>query len=203
MSFYKNLEHKFAPIPEDKRIESLIFLDACSGSILPLLDILGSTAFAMVKSDISGNIKRVRKRYTEDPAKYPTLADIIEVDVKNGTAFKGGSTTEALLWLNRALNFVCNVLKNLAAGKVKDNSIVPSLKQAYKDTLQVYHNWMVKNLVEVAFHAAPYYSDLVKSLSNGEPDDIVIQDVQEYQLCLQDQVNTVVELFVSNGLDPK
>ena len=37
MSFYKNLEHKFAPIPEDKRIESLIFLDACSGSILPML----------------------------------------------------------------------------------------------------------------------------------------------------------------------
>ncbi len=98
---------------------------------------------------------------------------------------------------------MCNILKNLSAGNVKDNSIVPSLKQAYKDTLQVYHNWMVKNLVEVAFHAAPYYTDLIKSLSNGEPDDVVVKDVHEYQVCLQDQVNTIVELFVSNGLDPK
>ena len=56
---------------------------------------------------------------------------------------------------------------------------------------------------QVAFHAAPYYSDLIQKLSNGESEEIVLNDVKEYQACLQDHVLTIQELFVSNGLDPK
>ncbi|XP_022085840.1 glycolipid transfer protein-like isoform X2 [Acanthaster planci] len=164
---------------------------------------LGPNAFAFVKSDVNGNIKKVRKRYDEGPEIYSTLADIIEEEVKNDRGFKSNSATEALLWLNRGLNFVCKILKNLIDGNVKDNSVIPALSAAYKATLEVYHNWLVKKTVGVAFHAAPYYSDLMQKLANGESEEVVLNDIREYQTCLQDQVDTIEELFVANGLDPK
>jgi pleckstrin family protein A (phosphoinositide binding specific) protein 8 len=202
MSFYKNLNHRYIPVPEDKRIQTLPFLLACSESILPLLDMLGPNAFAFVKSDVNGNIKKVRKRYDEGPEKYSTLADIIEEDVKENRGFKSNSATEALLWLNRGLNFVCKILKNILEGNVKDNSLIPALSAAYKATLEVYHNWFVKKTVAVAFHATPYYSDLMQKLSNGQSDDLVLNEMREYQTSLQEQVVTIEELFIANGLDP-
>ncbi|XP_038053815.1 glycolipid transfer protein-like [Patiria miniata] len=203
MSFHKSLEHKYAPVPEDRRIQTLPFLLASTESILPVIDMLGPNAFAFVKSDVNGNMKRVRKRYDEDPEKFSTLADIIEIDVKENKGLKSNSTTEALLWLSRALNFICTILKNVIEGNVKDNSIIPALSTAYKATLEGYHSWFVRKAVELAFHAAPYYTDLISKLSNGESQEVVLKDIREYDTCLQEHVSAIQELFIANGLDPK
>lgn len=58
------------------------------------------TAFGPVKSDINGNVKKVREKYESDKEKMPYLQDLIDVDLaEHGGNF--GIATEGLLWLKR------------------------------------------------------------------------------------------------------
>jgi pleckstrin homology domain containing family A member 8 len=56
MSFFSAAQCRFEDVPLAPGIATQPFLDACSAIVL-FFDVLGSTAFAPVKSDINGNIK--------------------------------------------------------------------------------------------------------------------------------------------------
>ena len=63
----------------------------------PAADALGSVAFSPVKSDMMGNIKKVRERQLAAPAESETLQELVVNELKT----KKHVATEGLLWLVR------------------------------------------------------------------------------------------------------
>ncbi|KIO20845.1 hypothetical protein M407DRAFT_10714, partial [Tulasnella calospora MUT 4182] len=89
--------YSFANVTVDADgVNTLEFLEASEG-VVGIFDLLGSTAFGAVKSDLNGNIKKVRDYHTAHPDKAKTLEQLVisEKDEKKRTA------TEGLLWLLR------------------------------------------------------------------------------------------------------
>lgn len=62
-----------------------------------IADVLGSAAFKPVKSDMSGNIKKIRERQLAAPTLSETLQDLVINELKE----KKHIATEGLLWLTR------------------------------------------------------------------------------------------------------
>lgn len=77
-------------------INTTEFLEA-SEALTGLFDVLGSVAFNPVKSDMNGNIKKVRDRQLASPVDSETLQDLVRNELKT----KKHVATEGLLWLLR------------------------------------------------------------------------------------------------------
>jgi hypothetical protein len=58
------------------------------------------TAFLPVKSDVLGNVTKVRTKYLSNPAEFPFLQDIVLSEMRENDN-KMGIATEGLLWLKR------------------------------------------------------------------------------------------------------
>ena len=61
------------------------------------VDVLGSVAFTPVKTDIMGNVKKIRDRQLAAPADSETLQSLVVNELKT----KKHTATEGLLWLVR------------------------------------------------------------------------------------------------------
>ena len=60
-TFFSQMEHSFVKLKvQNSNIPVEEFL-LCCGAILPVFDVLGSTAFAPVKMDVQGNINKLEK----------------------------------------------------------------------------------------------------------------------------------------------
>lgn len=90
----------FADVPidasKDNAIPTTQFLEAAE-SLQNLFDVLGSAAFKPVKSDMGGNIKKVRDRQLEAPVDSESLQDLVRSELKA----KKHTATEGLVWLVR------------------------------------------------------------------------------------------------------
>lgn len=89
--------------------EFLFFL-TCNRSILPCVERLGSTTFHPVKADVLGNINKIEKAHLADPEHRFTLEAIMREEMATNTTKVANSATDALLWLRRALSFLCALL---------------------------------------------------------------------------------------------
>jgi hypothetical protein len=70
---------------------------AASEALTQLFDVIGGMAFSPVKSDMGGNIKKVRDRQLAAPVEGETLQDLVRNELKT----KKHTATEGLLWLTR------------------------------------------------------------------------------------------------------
>eukprot|EP01137_Pigoraptor_chileana_P014633 Opistho-2@69504 len=147
MSFFSSVPNKFAdvPIEADGSIHTEKFLKACS-EIIPFFDVLGSTAFGPVKSDINGNVTRLTQRYETDKVKYALLQNIVNEEVANKKHTDGKSCANGLLWLKRALEFILHFLKNVLAG---EPDLAKCATAAYEASLKQYHGFLVKGIFSV------------------------------------------------------
>ncbi|KAG9879484.1 hypothetical protein KCU98_g4598, partial [Aureobasidium melanogenum] len=94
-TFFDTVKRSFTDVPiENGKIATTQFLEAAE-SLTTLFDVLGSTAFKPVKSDMTGNIKKIRDRQLAAPVDSETLQDL----VRNELATKKHTATEGLVWL--------------------------------------------------------------------------------------------------------
>ncbi|XP_071491367.1 pleckstrin homology domain-containing family A member 8-like [Diadema antillarum] len=203
MSFYQRLETCFRDVPADGIIETDNFLEASRVSIIPLLDILGSTAFGFVKKDVNGNIEKLKRKYDEDPEEFRTLQAIVDHEVNQGTTLATNSATDALMWLTRGLNFICLFIKNVIDRKNDGEDIKPCIFSAYDNSLKEHHNWIVRKAAGLAFMAAPYYSDLMAALRGESDEETLRREVEEYHRLLQQHVNTIQDIYISRSIQPR
>ncbi|KAJ4483968.1 glycolipid transfer protein domain-containing protein [Lentinula aciculospora] len=166
MAPYLQTIRSFSDVPvTDAGVDTLAFLEASQG-ILGLFDLLGSTAFAVVQSDLKGNIVKVRARYDATPAQSATLEEL----VKNEQGEKKRTATEGLMWLLRGSSFTCTALLNAQANKTEELSV--AFTKGYERTLKPYHSFIVKGIFSVAMKACPYRQDFYAKLAsdpNGGP----------------------------------
>lgn len=163
MAPYLDTVKSFADVTvTDTSIDTLEFLEASKG-LVGLFDLLGSAAFSMVQSDLSGNIAKVRARY--DAA--PTLSGTLQLLVANEKGEKKRPATEGLMWLLRGLSFTCKALQSAQANKTQELSA--AFTKGYDDTLKKFHNFVVKGIFSVAMKACPYRNDFYAKLA-ADPD---------------------------------
>ncbi|EDQ93031.1 uncharacterized protein MONBRDRAFT_30960 [Monosiga brevicollis MX1] len=196
--FFDQMNARFEDVPTDGGIATEPFLDACA-ALVPIFDALGSTAFAPIKSDINGNIKKLRGWHEKDPAGTATLEGMVtkEIDAKTTTA--SGSATDALLWLKRALSFISVFLRELVAGAEPATAATT----AYGETLRKYHNFLVRGIFSVAMRACPTRKKLMDTLAgdSGADDAGVVERIRQFQTSFDPQLAQIDAFYQKNALD--
>jgi len=188
-TFFSTAKRSFKDVPvPDGKISTTEFLEAAE-SLVTLFDLLGSTAFAVVQKDMTGNIKKIRDRQTTDPTKSGTLQDLCA----NELADKKNTATEGLVWLHRGLEFTGKALRKNASDPSEELSV--SFTTAYGDTLKKHHNMLVKGVFSLAMKACPYRADFYKKLGNDENE--VKKQLEEWLKALE-SINGIL----SNYLGP-
>lgn len=161
-TFFSAMEHSFVDLHSpDQAIETSKFLDCCR-SLLPVFNVLGATVFSPIKADIQGNIDKLNKQFTTDPAQFATLLSMVQKEVDDGKNAQSGYATEALLWLKRALEFIVNLLREIHSGKP---SLVDCAEVAYGKTLRPHHGWLVRSVFAVAVRAMPSMKSFQRDLA--------------------------------------
>lgn len=152
-------------------METRSFLESVS-YLPPFFDCLGSTIFAPIKSDVAGNITKIKAVYDSNPTRFKTLQQILEAEKEMyGAEWPKVGATLSLMWLKRALKFIQVMLQSLVDGDKDANNpnlIRVNATKAYEIALQKYHGWLVQRLFKAAVYAAPYRSDFLKALSKGK-----------------------------------
>ena len=137
----------------------------CSVLFKLIIETLGG-AFGIVKSDIQGNITKIKARYDLDPATSSTLMDIVNAEKKDSKK----SATEALLWLKRGLQFTSLALRQNVDSK---EELSVSFTAAYGKTLGKFHSFLIRPVFSVAMNACPTRSAFYKNLAGTESEEKV------------------------------
>jgi hypothetical protein len=156
-TFFDTLKKSFVDVKVDDSKDNAIlttdFLDAAE-SLTTLFDVLGGAAFKPVKSDMAGNIKKIRDRQLAAPTLSETLQDLVLNELKE----KKHTATEGLVWLNRGLDFTAQALRhNISNPSVE---LSQSFRDAYGNTLKPHHSFIVKPIFSAAMSATPYRAGL-------------------------------------------
>ncbi|XP_060603285.1 pleckstrin homology domain-containing family A member 8-like isoform X2 [Ruditapes philippinarum] len=169
-------------IAEDAGIPVEPFLDSCK-NLLPIFDKLNSTAFAPVKMDFQGNIRKVRTKFSVHPEEFTTLQSIIQHEISKNQQHLASSATMALLWMKRSLEFISGFLDEIKKG---EEDLGAAASKAYADSLKPFHGWVVRGVFAVAVKALPYRSTFL-SLLNPNDTDV---DEQCYITSLMTDIDT-------------
>jgi hypothetical protein len=146
---------------KDNAIGTTDFLDAAE-SLTTIFDALGSVAFSPVKSDMTGNIKKLRERQLAAPSESENIQDLCRNEIKT----KKHVATEGLLWLTRGLEFTCIALSQNVAKPSEE--LADSFRGAYGTTLKPHHSFLVKPIFSAAMSACPYRKDFYGKLGSDE-----------------------------------
>ncbi|KAL9128920.1 MAG: hypothetical protein Q9217_002510 [Psora testacea] len=170
----------------DNAIPTTDFLEAAE-SLTTLFDVLGSMAFNPVKSDMIGNIKKVRDRQLASPANSETLQSL----VLNERKAKKHTASEGLLWLVRGLDFTSQALRhNLSHPK---EELSTSFRAAYTQTLKPHHSFVVKPIFSAAMSATPYKKDFMAKM--GEDQSQIDAEMEKWLGALEKQVGILKEFL--------
>lgn len=190
-TFFDEMKKSFADVPvTDGKIDTASFLEA-SESLVKLFDLLGSSAFAVVQKDMTGNISKIRAKLLADPAGSGTLQDLIlsEANTKTKTA------TQGLLWLSRGLQFTSQAMKETVENPAKELTV--TFTDAYSKTLSQYHGMLVKPIFKLAMKACPYRKDFFEKL--GADQTKVEEQLRAWLKALEDIVKIILDFFTSGN----
>ncbi|XP_076459707.1 pleckstrin homology domain-containing family A member 8-like [Babylonia areolata] len=172
LTFFSAMSTSFVHIKasEEDGVPVQPFLDACK-ELVPIFDKLNSTAFAPVKMDFSGNIRKIQQKQTSAIAAgspgYPSVQAMVLSEVTARQHTNSNSATVALRWLKRGLEFIREFLREVCSG---GPDLAECASNAYSRTLKNYHGWVVRGVFAVAVKALPYRSEFLNHLAAGECD---------------------------------
>ncbi|GIZ37249.1 hypothetical protein CKM354_000070300 [Cercospora kikuchii] len=169
-------------------INTTEFLEAAE-ALTGLFDVLGGVAFGPVKSDIGGNIKKVRDRQLAAPVEGETLQDLVRNELKT----KKHTATEGLVWLNRGLDFTAQSLRRNV--DTPNEELAASFREGYGKTLKQHHSFLVKPIFSAAMSATPYRKDFYAKL--GDDQERVNKELNEWLKGLE-KVVAILNTFLAS-----
>ncbi|XP_039268738.1 glycolipid transfer protein A-like [Styela clava] len=210
------LDHKFSCIPEDKRIVTDSFLNSCD-KIVEFFEVMGKV-FTPVKSDVSGNVAKIRKRFEENPKKFRTLNDLIDTELaETDKALKvknQGIATNALMWLRRGLQFISLFFSHLLKEDyvTKDNSkriLKNCAVMAYEGSLKKYHGMLIGGVFKLAMRASPYREVFLSQIAGCETvdefddkkEEETIQAIKDFGINFDLTIDVIQELFKEKNVE--
>ncbi|CAH6721363.1 hypothetical protein CLIB1444_06S00452 [[Candida] jaroonii] len=190
-TFFDEMKKSFADVKvSEGKIDTSDFLQA-SESLVKLFDLLGSSAFAVVQKDMTGNIEKIRKKLLSDPINSSTLQDLIlgEAQGKDKTA------TQGLLWLSRGLEFTCQAMVETVTNPTSE--LTKTFTDSYSKTLSKHHGMLIKPVFKLAMKACPYRKDFFAKL--GADQDKVNEQLKTWLDALEKIVKIIMDFFTSGN----
>eukprot|EP00286_Rhodomonas_abbreviata_P025377 CAMPEP_0181297502 /NCGR_PEP_ID=MMETSP1101-20121128/5274_1 /TAXON_ID=46948 /ORGANISM="Rhodomonas abbreviata, Strain Caron Lab Isolate" /LENGTH=199 /DNA_ID=CAMNT_0023402443 /DNA_START=231 /DNA_END=830 /DNA_ORIENTATION=- len=167
---------------------------AAVDAFLPMFDRMGSVFFP-VKSDVGGNVKKLKDALAAAPA--DSLQALLRNEKAAGKHKNKEAAAIALLWLKRALQFTFLLLEKVCGGMDANKAA----KEAYEETLMAFHGFMVKKTFQMGLMAAPSTATLLKAL--GDDPKTVMDDMKKFVEYSGPQMAVIDAFLVSEGLDDK
>lgn len=190
-TFFDEMKKSFVDVPvTDDKIDTASFLEA-SESLVKLFDLLGSSAFTVVKNDMNGNIEKIRAKLLKDPAGASTLQDLVLSEAPT----KDKKSTQGLLWLSRGLQFTAQAMRESLDNPSKELTV--TFTDAYTKTLSQYHGMLVKPVFKLAMKACPYRKDFFEKL--GSDQEKVNAQLKEWLEALENIVKIIIAFFASGN----
>ncbi|KAK3577185.1 hypothetical protein CHS0354_037525 [Potamilus streckersoni] len=207
-TFFSVMKPSFMDIQlkSDGGIPTESYLGACK-SLVPIFDKLNATAFAPVKMDFQGNIRKMHQKYITNSAEFTTLQQIVISEIKAKQHQNPNSATVALLWMKRGLQFVSIFMQELVKG---EQDLGTAVSKAYTGSLKPYHGWVVRGVFAVAVKALPYRSTFLSLLKdqNGkeiEDEELFLQsllsDMDAYVTAMDVLIKILSDFYKKQGLD--
>lgn len=191
-TFWDTLKRSFVDVPVDTTNDNAIptkeFLEAAE-ALTTLFDVLGSVAFTPVKSDMLGNIKKIRDRQATAPFLSESLQSLVKGELSTGKHV----ATEGLLWLVRGLDFTARALR--LNTRSHNEELSASFRTSYAETLKPHHSFLVKPIFSAAMSACPYRADFYKKL--GEDQEKIQADLRKWLAALEMQVGVLKNFMAS------
>lgn len=192
-TFFDEMKQSFTDVKiSDGKIDTQGFLTA-SESLVKLFDLLGSSAFAVVQKDMTGNIEKIRKKLLADPIQSSTLQDLI-LQEANG---KDKTATQGLLWLCRGLEFTCQAMVETIQNPTSE--LTKTFTDSYSKTLSKHHGMLIKPIFKLAMKACPYREDFFKKL--GSDQEKVNEQLKNWVDALATIVKIIMDFFASGKYD--
>lgn len=190
-TFFDQQKKSFTEVEiSDNKINTSEFLEA-SESLVKLFDLLGSSAFSVVQSDMTGNITKIRTKLLENPAANGTLQDLILGEA----AGKSKTATQGLLWLSRGLQFTSQAMRETVDNPSLE--LTKTFTDAYSKTLSKYHGMMIRPIFKLAMKACPYRKAFFEKL--GADQDKVNKQLEEWLKALEAIVQIIMDFFASGN----
>ncbi|CAG5130381.1 unnamed protein product [Candidula unifasciata] len=208
LTFFSSMPKSFAHVDTSQEDQILVvpFLDACR-HLVPIFDKLNSTAFAPVKMDFCGNIKKIHQKYESNPSKFTTLQSMVLTEVEGNQHTNSSSATCALLWLKRSLEFIREFLRECNSGST-DMSVCAS--NAYSRTLKLYHGWVVRGVFAMAIKSLPYRETFLSHLAAGSTEidttssqfeHVLLTDIENFVFHLNRVLTVLSDFYIKHSLD--
>ncbi|OAA68279.1 glycolipid transfer protein [Niveomyces insectorum RCEF 264] len=191
-TFLDTMRRSFVDVPidaaNDNAIDTSAFLEAAE-SLTTMFDVLGSVAFGPVKSDMLGNVKKIRDRQLAAPGESATLQSLVVNELKT----KKHTAAEGLLWLVRGLEFTYLALNQNIDNEAEELS--DSFRNAYGSTLKPHHSFLIKPIFSAAMSACPYRKDFYAKLS---PDHAQLVAKLRAYLAALGKIVEILKAFLSS-----
>ncbi|GAB5593124.1 hypothetical protein Unana1_08024 [Umbelopsis nana] len=186
MTFFDTLSRSYADVDTSNGIDTNQFLEASEG-LVKMFDLLGSSAFSVVQSDMTGNIKKIRDRFLTNPTANNTLENLCATEAPE----KKRTATEGLLWLTRGLDFTAKALRRSLADPSEELNV--SFTKSYEVTLKKFHSFVVRPVFSLAMKACPYRKDFLEKL--GGDNDKTKQQMDSWLNALEQIVARIHAIF--------
>eukprot|EP00730_Choanoeca_flexa_P015741 TRINITY_DN7296_c0_g1_i2.p2 TRINITY_DN7296_c0_g1~~TRINITY_DN7296_c0_g1_i2.p2 ORF type:complete len:163 (+),score=35.38 TRINITY_DN7296_c0_g1_i2:1114-1602(+) len=124
-------------------------------------------------------------------------AGLLQDEIARNATKKSKSATDALMWLRRALRFLCALLMDIAAG---NKNVANAATKAYGATLAKHHNFVVRGIFNLAMQSVPNYSTFIATLGPAS-EDIILQDMQAYSAALEAQLDVLDVFYTKHDIE--
>lgn len=207
-TFFSKMDASFIDIhlTSDLEIPTVPFLDACR-SILPIFDKLHQMAFAPARLDIASNIRRIHQKYLISPKDYVSLQKMIVSEIQRRQYHSATSATSAILWLNRGLEFIHEIIQGFLS---TTDEMVTIVNAAYTKTLMDYHGYVLRGAFAMAVKAVPSRTEFIQCFSLDDSHGGVshpsfltslVHDMEDHDMALTTITRLLHDFLQQNRLD--
>ncbi|CAF1586366.1 unnamed protein product [Rotaria magnacalcarata] len=149
-----------------EEFQSELFLQICE-DYFSLLGKFNSPIFTPLKTDVNGNINKLRRKMSENLINFQTLYAMIHDEIESQTTNTKNSATDALLWLKRTFEFLSNFLYEFGMG---DKTLADAVSIGYEQSLRKYHGILARSVFSFALRAVPSNEEFIRSLAIDQND---------------------------------
>jgi len=117
---------------------------------------------------VIGNVKKIRSVYDKNTLRCPYLANLIDLEFKEGDKKHELPATSGLLWLSRGLHFLYECLNLLLEdfnNNITTESMSTIVKKAYDESLAPHHNSIMQSTFHLVAHATPKRQSLYNNVT--------------------------------------
>ncbi|KAL6269102.1 hypothetical protein ACE6H2_026013 [Prunus campanulata] len=152
---------------------------------------------AVLRQDIHQNIRRLEVKHESDPSTYSNMVEILKMEATEGIARNVTSSSRAVVWLTRSLDFTVALFQNLLRDPGKN--MKQAVEESYNLTLKPWHRWISSAASKVALMLVPdnetFFSSLMAKDENYDNLKVEIETFLSLLVPYLEQIHSILRFY--------